>query len=243
VRTTRDGRRDDDDGDEDVGYDDADFGSGAGTLVGMEIGVAQAAKVLGVSDRHVRDLIADNRVAARQVAGRWLVDEASLPSAPRRSRPMSAANAWRLLVESRASSAKQAYLRRRALDRLAHDREPERLLASWVASRARRMSYSSRKPEALLEDPAFVASGLSDPRAKIASGSIIEGYVKDSELSRLRRAHLLVPNVSGGNVVLHVADELPPSPVPLLLLAADLVEHDEPREIARARELIRDELR
>jgi hypothetical protein len=42
--------------------------------------------------------------------------------------------------------------------------------------------------------------------------------------------------------VLHVADVLPPRPVPLLLLAADLVEHDAPRELARARELIRDEL-
>lgn len=227
----------------DAGHKDADIGSGAGTLVAMEIGVAQAAEVLGVSARHVRDLIADHRVAARQVAGRWLVDEASLPSAPRRSRPMSAANAWRLVDESRVSSAKQAYLRRQALDRLAHDREPERLLASWVASRARRMTYSSRKPEPLLEDPAFVPSGLSDPRAKIASGALIEGYVKEAELSRVRRAHLLVPHVSGGNVVLHVADDLPPSPVPLLLLAADLVEHDEPREIARARELIRDELR
>ena len=128
---------------------------------------------------------------------------------------MSAANAWLLLVDSRASSAKQAYRRRQAVDRLTRDSEPEQLLASWVASRARRMSYSSRKPEALLEDPAFVASGLSDPCAKIASGSIIEGYVKDSELSRLRRAHLLVPNVSAGNVVLHVADDLPPSLVPL----------------------------
>ncbi|NTW40223.1 MAG: helix-turn-helix domain-containing protein [Cellulomonadaceae bacterium] len=210
----------------------------------MEIGVAEAAKVLGVSDRHVRDLIADHRVVAREVAGRWLIDEASLPSAPRRSRPMSVANAWRLLVDSHELSAKQAYLRRQALGRLAGDAEPERLLASWVVSRARRNTYSARAPEALLEDPAFVLSGLSDPRAKISSGSIVEGYVLESELSRLRRAHLLVPNTSGGsNVVLHVADVLPPRPVPLLLLAADLVEHDGPREVARARELIRDELR
>ena len=206
-----------------------------------EIGVGQAAKVLGVSERRVRGLIADGQVPARQVGGRWLLDAGALPSAPRRSRAMAPSNAWRLLIDN-AMSAKERYLRRLALDRLAADDEPERLLSSWVASRAQRMTYSARKPEALLSDPAVVPSGLSDPRARIASAGIVEVYVREADLARLRRAHLLVPDRLNPSVVLHVVPDVPPSPVPPLLLAADLVEHDRPRELARARELIQDAL-
>lgn len=55
----------------------------------QEVGVPEAARMLGVSPARARQLIADGGIAARQVTGRWLVDVASLPSAPRRGRPMS----------------------------------------------------------------------------------------------------------------------------------------------------------
>lgn len=79
---------------------------------------------------------------------------------------------------------------------------------------------------------------MSDPRSEIAAGDIVEGYVRESDLAAVRRAHLLRPGGHRSSVVLHVAEQLPKSPVPPLVLAADLAEHDEPRALSRARELI-----
>lgn len=54
----------------------------------------------------------------------------------------------------------------------------------------------------------------------------------------MRRAHLLIDAGSGANVILHVSPIAPDRSVPLLLLAVDLADHDGPRELARACQLI-----
>ncbi|WP_222117224.1 helix-turn-helix domain-containing protein [Cellulomonas sp. SLBN-39] len=209
----------------------------------MEIPTAEAADALGVSQQRVRALISAGRVRARRVAGRWLVDAASLPSEPRRSRPMSPSSAWSFLSSDAPDARPEAaYRRRQRRDRLARDGEPERLLTSWVASRARREVFTSRHPEHVLADSRLVRSGLSDPRAGIASGDFAEAYVLVEDLDDIVRAHLLRPGRSSPNVVLHAVPRLPPDPVPPLMVAADLAEHDQPRELSRARELIREEL-
>ncbi|MCC2322620.1 hypothetical protein [Cellulomonas xiejunii] len=66
-----------------------------------------------------------------------------------------------------------------------------------------------------------------------------EGYVSHEDLPVVLRHHLLRPGGSNWNVILHVVDELPPDPVPPLVLAADLADHDGPRELARAEQIIR----
>ncbi|MCL2091548.1 MAG: hypothetical protein FWH11_10200 [Micrococcales bacterium] len=148
--------------------------------------------------------------------------------------------AWAVLADtlSPGLAPDAAYRWRRRRSRLAHDDEPEQLLASWVASRAERRLFQARRPDGVLTDERVVLSGLSDRRAGIAAGGFVEGYVLSRDLSALRREHLLRPASHRPDVVLHVVDVLPPSPVPLLVLAADLAEHDQPRELARARELI-----
>ncbi|MBU5421748.1 hypothetical protein KQI48_03615 [Cellulomonas hominis] len=210
----------------------------------MEVSVADAADVLDVSPRRVRALIGSGRVHARLVAGVWLVDGATLPSGPRRSRSMSPANAWTLLTGSPAPASRTAAARiRDQLRRLGQDAEPERLLASWVGSRADRRWFQSRDVDAVAADARVVVSGLSDHRSAIAVGDLVEGYVLRDLLPELRRDLLLRPGRPGsGNVLLHVADRELPRPVPPLVLAADLAEHDRPRELARARELIREAL-
>lgn len=206
----------------------------------MEVSVAEAADLLGVSPRRVRQMIDAGRVQARQVGGQWLVEAASLPSSPHRGRPMAADVAWAMLAEVAPEhfTPDEAYRWRQRRNKLVRDPEPERLLSSWVASRARRMSFESRGSAALLEDERVVPSGMSDPRSEIAAGDIVEGYVRESDLAAVRRAHLLRPGGHRSSVVLHVAEQLPKSPVPPLVLAADLAEHDEPRALSRARELI-----
>jgi excisionase family DNA binding protein len=216
------------------------FSSDAGRVVPMEVSVAEAADILEVSPRRVRQLIDAGRVQARQVGGQWLVEAASLPSGPHRARPMAADVAWAVLADLAPEhyAPQDAYRWRQRRNRLVHDPEPERLLASWVASRGRRLLFESRASAGLLEDDRVVPSGLSDPRSEIAAGDVVEGYVRDSELDAVRRQYLLRPGGHGSRVVLHIADELPQRPVPPLVLAADLAEHDEPRALNRARELI-----
>ncbi|HMO10198.1 MAG TPA: hypothetical protein PKB06_01540 [Actinotalea sp.] len=66
----------------------------------------------------------------------------------------------------------------------------------------------------------------------------VEGYVLADDAEALARDHLLIDAAASADVVLHVSPMLSEVPVPLLLVAADLADHDGPRELARARDLI-----
>jgi hypothetical protein len=72
----------------------------------------------------------------------------------------------------------------------------------------------------------------------MASPDVAEGYLARADLDAFVDRYLLVEAADRrGNVVLHVAD-LRPEAVWPLLLAADLAEHQQPREAGRARELV-----
>lgn len=211
----------------------------------MDVSVPEAAGLMGVSVARARRLAAEGRVRARMVGGRWLVDAASLPSAPRRSRPMSPRMAWALVVLSDGGKPdwvepRESYRLRRALERLAADDEPEMLLRSWLASRAERRQLSAADVSGLRSDARVVLSGLSDARAGLSAAGDVEGYVQAGDADAVIRDHLLIDAGPSADVVLHVSPLLPEVPVPLLLVIADLADHDGPRELARARELIGD---
>jgi len=215
-----------------------------------EVGVSAAARMLGVSPVRVRQLIAGGGIAARQVAGRWLVEVASLPSAPRRGRPMSPRIAWALveLGEGRRAGwlgSEEAYRLRSRRDALAADAAPELLLRSWLAARAQRHQFAAPDPGRLFDDPRLVPSGISDPRSGMsAAGHQVEAYVRVNDLEDVLADHLAVPaDRSRANAWLHAAAMLPDRPVPVMLVAADLAEHDGPRELGRARDLIAAALR
>src|SRR5690554_5613159 len=153
----------------------------------MDVGVPEAARLMGVSVARARRLAAEGRLRARLVGGRWLVDAASLPSAPRRSRPMSPRMAWALVVLSDGGrpdwvEPREVYRLRQALDRLAADDEPEVLLRSWLASRAERRRFSAPAPQALRSDARVVPSGLSDERAGLSAAGDVEGYVQAGDI-------------------------------------------------------------
>jgi hypothetical protein len=158
---------------------------------------------------------------------------------------MSPRMAWALVEISGGGSAdwvepRESYRLRQALDRLVADGESEMLLRSWLASRAERELLSISEIAVLSADPRLVLSGLSDERSGLSAGANVEAYVRAEDMVAVRRDHLLVDAGSDANVVLHISPLLPDRPVPVLLLAADLADHDGPRELARARELIAD---
>jgi len=214
-----------------------------------ELGVPDVARMLKVSDRRVRQLIDAGELRARQVGGRWLVDVSSIPSAPRRSRAMSPRVAWGLIeyVEGRRApwlSPGDFYRLRSFRDRLATDPEPELLAKSWLSARATREELSATVPDDLRVDPRVVLSGLSDPRSKMSAADHVEVYVHVDHYQHLLSDYLLVPaRGRRANVTLHVTEFRPAAPVPVLLLAADLADHDGPRELGRARDLIAGALR
>lgn len=72
----------------------------------------------------------------------------------------------------------------------------------------------------------------------MASPEVVEGYLAKEKLESSLDRYLLIEAADRrGNVVLHVVEQRPEFVWPLLL-AADLAEHQEPRQLGRARELV-----
>lgn len=210
----------------------------------MELGLSEVAERLGVSERRARQLVASGQVPARQVSGRWLVDEAAIPRSSRTSRPMSARVAWDfigLLSGQRAAVITQPEQSRLRAKRrqLLESADPAALLRSWLPRRARleRFAVAPRDAAGLFADAHVVPSGISDARSGLSASAEFEGYVHVDDLVGLVTDHLL--SRSGrSNVWLHVSDRLLGRPAPLGAVMADLADHDGPREDARVRSLL-----
>ncbi len=232
------------------------------------IGVAEAARRLGVSPSRVHRRIADGSLPAERIGAQWVIDETSLPLVAERrtaGRPLSERSAWALIAASRGDDAALAGLtaveRRRAEKRLAEilgvvlvvgapteeaTQEVARLLRSLLRNRASRQLWraSVRDLPDLREDCRLTLSGLSDSSSGIAAGDLVEGYVFRNQLEAVVRDYLLIEESvePRGNVILHVGPIVPApgEEIGPLLLAADLAEHRRPREEARASELLRE---
>jgi hypothetical protein len=117
--------------------------------------------------------------------------------------------------------------------------EAPQLLRSWLPRRAEllRLSAAPSDLAALRADARFVVSGVSDPRSGMSAAGEAEGYVMRADLPSLTRDFLL-SSAGRPNVWLHVSDRRLPAEVPLALIAADLADHDGPREDARVLDLL-----
>lgn len=124
-------------------------------------------------------------------------------------------------------------------------------LRNLLRNRADRALYSVSPMDLddLRADDRLSLSGLSNPDSVIASGGVVEGYLRREDLGPIVEDYLMVGvTKSEANVFLHVVDEhyplrwesLSKALDSWLVLAADLAEHRRPREEARALELVRD---
>ena len=214
----------------------------------MEVGVKDAAAVLGVSQQRIRNMISDRRLTARRVAGRYLIDEAQLAGAPAVSRPMSPRIAWAFisLLSGRrpvdVSPAELSRLRQKRV-RLVSEEQPERLLRSWLARRAEHRRYSVAPGDlaALARDARVLRSGVSDPRSGMSSGGEFEGYLACDRVDSVVDDYLL-SRVGNPNVLLHVIADghwlAKEKSAPLGLVVADLADRQSPREDNKVNELL-----
>lgn len=218
------------------------------------VSVAEAAKRLGVIPQRVHQRIRDGSLPAERVGGRWVIDELDLGRlrhhrAP--GRPLSEKSAWALLAAAAGDQAALSRLdpsvRSRARSRLrnllvaagAGDDDALVALARALRNRAdRRLFYASpRDLPDLADDGRVRLSGTSLPEANMSAGNEVEGYVAADDVEALANEYLLSPaDRSRANVVLHVVspDQEARDRLDLansvLALAADLAEHDGPRE-------------
>lgn len=220
------------------------FPTVTGIVVYMEFTLAEVADRLGVSERRARQIVADGRLPARRVAGRWFVAESAIPRSQVASRPMSPRIAWAFidLLSERPVDVSPAERHRLVVKRarLLASPNPAALLRSWLSRRAAlvRVALPPGDLPALLEDPRVVPSGLSDPRAGLSGPDEAEAYVHPAALLPLMRDYLMAEVVESPNAWLHVSDRDLPRPAPLGLVVADLADHDGPREDARVRAIL-----
>lgn len=151
------------------------------------------------------------------------------------------------LVSAPERSRARARLRRLAT---AHDEDPPeavRLLSQLLRNRAARRCYMGAGPDLvdIRHDPRVQLYGLSHAESGLAAGDIVEGYVSAEHVEDLRQHYLLREvDIDRANVVCHVVSADIAQILPRLgdarqlLLAADLAEHDGPRERHRAEEVL-----
>ena len=222
-----------------------------------ELSVAEAAEQLGVSPRRVRALLEHGRLEGRQVGGRWLLPsdqvESRRAAAPAPGRPLSQAAAWRVIavlansdegLKDLSPPARSRARARAAELRLRHPSEIARSWQSALSSRARASDFYAHPSVlmALLDDPRVVRSGISaahDHGADLMVMSGAEGYVRARDVHGLVDAYALNPELGVyANVRLHVVEDEAGSwlfrrPVaPAAVVAADLVERNNPRDRA-----------
>jgi excisionase family DNA binding protein len=213
-----------------------------------DVSVKEAASWLGVSERRVQALIEAERLSARRVGRSWLVPIAELPRVRYRSRPLSPRMARALLdslsgVPATVSASERGRLRGR-LHALLQEDDPASLLRSWLAAAAppiRRFLVAPADLPDLSDDLRVVPGGSSDSRSGIAVVGEFEGWVAADNLEDLQREFLLIES-SRPNVLLHVAPELPPRPLPLGWVLADLSAHGGTRESAAVWRLLAEQV-
>lgn len=216
----------------------------SGMLVYMpEESVAEFAKREGVSPRRVRALIEQGAIPARRVGRQWLIDQSSAHR-PALSRPLAdrmRANLLAILsgdAPEGLSASERARLRRYR-NELMRSPDPDRILGAWIREQAPlKLQVAPSDLADLAADERIVKSGFSDPRAEIAAAGQLEARIAKDDAAAIRREYLLRPS-ERPNVLLHLADEKPPSPLPLGLLLVDLAHHDGVRERSRVAELLR----
>jgi len=208
------------------------------------VSIPEAAKALALSPSRIQALIAQGRMPASKIGGRWLVERAAVERRRREKapggRPFAPHNAWALLllasgeeVEGIDPSVRSRLRRSLSLD------GPEKL-APRLARRAEHRHFDAHPGELahLLQDPRLVRSGVSAAGAlgfDLVSGLEADGYLRANALDEFVADHVLRATDHGGNLHLRLVPNkawrfLGKGPIaPAAAVALDLAEDPDPR--------------
>lgn len=214
----------------------------------MPFSIGQYAERVGVNYSAVSRRVRKGQIPAVKVGSQWIISDDALKARKAASRPMSAENARHLLImiSGLESEVVDPVAKARLWAKVHSIREkdvPADKLWSWVRSRAPRQGFMCAPEDIsdLLADERVVPSGIVDPRSRLVSSNVVEGYVAPDAFDRVVRDFLLVPS-ERPNVWLHAAE--PPldgnGQIPIGFVIADLLDHDGPRENAEAERLLRE---
>jgi hypothetical protein len=210
----------------------------------MEIGVAEAAGKLGVSVQRVHQLLSNGSLIGRRVGRQWILDEAQCNRNPAVSRPLSERMAWGLVdvvsgIREPHVAPSEKYRLSKLADRLHSASEPADLLRSWMKLRAQRLPVACAPADLadLAADSRVRASGIADVRAGMSAAGELEGYIEKEHWNAIRKEFLLIPSARP-NVFVHVVEGDLVGDLDPFLIAADLAEHNGPREDAQVRHLL-----
>lgn len=216
------------------------------------LSVNEAAEALGVGPQRVRALVGAGRLPARRLGRAWAIARRDLDVARSRrgGRPLAAANAWALLALLDGSPADwidpavRSRLRKRASDRswveaaLRHG-EPRSIVHEW------RVLVPDLKR--IAESFPLVRAGLSADNAGIDVVQVrmmLDAYVAGPIVSSIRRLARPLEASEEANLVLRVPSEpwvlQQKDRAPSSVVAADLLDHRDPRVSRAARRVLRE---
>ena len=214
------------------------------------VGVAEAARRLGVSPRRVRQMISDGHLAARRVGRVWAISEHDLNAARRRPahRPWKPESAWAVLAAAEGSPppSLSAYERHRALKRLQKGLPN---IAALLSERADRRTFYAHPADVdrIIAMPGVVktaASAAEEHSIDLVGPGPAEAYVTETTLGQIALGHHMEERSERPNLVLRVmGDAHWPFPdgaevAPRAVAAVDLLESGDERTRRAGRELL-----
>lgn len=215
------------------------------------VSVSEAASRLNVHPSRVRAMAQAHQLDAKKVAGRWLIDPASLErrceSIVAEGRPYSPANAWALLCLAEGQPVD--WVSRSALSRLRSNLRSRGLLELAPRLRARANIMRLRAhPSALpriAQEPGVVKAGVSaasDVGLSVQASEEFEAYISRSQLNGILDKYHLEES-DQPNVLLRVVDDADePFPwqqcVGPAVVSIDLFESHDPRSRRAARDFL-----
>ena len=178
------------------------------------LGVSEAAAVLDVSERRVRQMLADGALEGERIGRAWVVDADQLRSArhrrPKVGRPWSAASAWALLALADGKDLELSPVERsRAKKRLAEGLERA---VGRLAARAELHRFYAHPSvlDRLAHSPKIVRGGASaaaEREIDLLAQDRFDGYVRASDLDSLVPRFALESDAERPNVVLRVVND------------------------------------
>lgn len=205
------------------------------------VGVAEAARRLGVSPRRVRQMIADGRLPARRIGRVWAINERDLDTIRLRPahRPWKPASAWAVLAAAGGAlpAALSASQRHRALRRLQAGLEN---IVALLSERACRRTFYAHPADIdrIIAVPGVVrtaANAADELGIDLMGSGPAEAYVASSVLEEIAARFHVEERSERPNLVLRVVDDAHwPFPdgmvvAPPAVAAVDLLESGDER--------------